>query len=201
MEDQERQLFDALKNRSGKEPNLEFSKQVRRKLQTTHAPKRKRFSVVTVLTIPVTFAIVAFLVMIVTGQSLEFLELKSAAQHTIPKEKNLPSIVVFCLLLALLLYIVFVYSKGYLKGQLVYMTFSLSFVAWVGNVVYAESIRIEEPSSMPTNSESYENEISPYLIQKEHDQPWDVKLEENSVMERKLSKLLGSDSLQLKESE
>ena len=152
MEDREKQLFDALKNRPDKEPDVEFSQQVRRKLQTTHVPNGKRYSVVTLLTIPVTIAIITFLALIVTGQPLE---LKSAAQLTSSEGKSLPSIIVFGLLYALLLFIVFVYVKGYTKGRLVYMTFSLTFVVWVGNLVYAESYRLEEPLVLPTYSESF----------------------------------------------
>ncbi len=49
-------------------------------------------------------------------------------------------------MLALLLFILFVYYKGLTKGRLVYLTFSLSFLAWVGNLLYAENQNIEEPS-------------------------------------------------------
>ena len=153
MEDRQRQLFDALKNRPDDEPDVEFSHQVRRKLQTTHVPKGKRYAVVTILTIPVTIAIITFLALIVIGQPLE---LKSAAQLTSSEGGNLSSIVIFGLLLGLLLFIVFVYAKGYTKGRLVYMTFSFTFAVWVGNLVYAESYRLEEPLVLPTYSESFD---------------------------------------------
>ena len=153
MEDRERQLFDALKNRPDKEPDVEFSHQVRRKLQTPHVTKAKRYSVVTILTIPVTIAIITFLALIVTGQPLE---MKSAAQLTSSKGGDLSSIIIFGLLLALLLFIAFVYAKGYTKGRLVYMTFSFSFAMWVGNLVYAESYRLEEPLVLPTYSASFD---------------------------------------------
>ncbi|KOS67168.1 hypothetical protein AEA09_15070 [Lysinibacillus contaminans] len=152
MEERERQLLDALKNRPDKDPDIEFSKQVRQKLQKTHVTKGKRFSVVTILTIPVTIAIIAFLAMIVTGQPLE---LKSAAQLTNSEGGNLSRIVFFGLLLTLLMFIVLVYTKGYTKGRLVYMTFSLTFAAWVGNLVYAESFRLEEPLVLPTYRASF----------------------------------------------
>lgn len=152
MEERERSLFDALKNRPDKEPDIEFSHQVRQKLQTTHGTKGKRYAVVTLLTIPVTIAIITFLALIVTGQPLP---LTRAAQLTSIEGENLSSIIIFGLLLGLLLFIVVVYVKGYTKGKLVYMTFSLSFAVWVGNLVYAESYRLEEPLVLPTYSESF----------------------------------------------
>lgn len=152
MEERERHLLDALKNRPDKEPDLEFSNQVRRKLQNPHVTKGKRYSVVTILTIPVTMAVIAFLAMIVTGQPLE---MKNAAQLTSDEWGYLSRIVIFILLLALLMFIVWVYIKGYTKGRLVYMTFSLTFAAWVGNLVYAESYRLEEPLVLPTYRASF----------------------------------------------
>lgn len=152
MEERERQLFDALKNRPDKEPDIEFTNQLYRKLQKTYVTKGKRFSVVTVLTIPVTFAIIAFLAMIITGEPLEW---KSAAQFTSGEEKRLSSIVIFGLLLVLLMFIVWIYTKGYTKGRLVYMTFLLTFAAWMGNLMYAEGYRLEEPLVLPTYRASF----------------------------------------------
>lgn len=161
MEERERQLFDALKNRPDKEPDIEFSNQLYRKLQRTHGTKGKRFSVVTVLTIPVTFAIIAFLALVVTGRPLE---LKSAAQLTNSGMEVFPSIVIIVLLSVLMMFIVWVYTKGYTTGRFVYMTFSLTFATWVGNVVYEESYRIEEPLVLPTYSTSFISTNRPLLF-------------------------------------
>lgn len=161
MEERQRQLYDALKNRPDKEPDIEFSNQLYRKLQKPHVTKGNRYSIVTILTIPVTMAIIAFLIMIVTGQPVE---MKNAAQLTSDEWGHLSRIVIFGLLLALLMFIVFVYTKGYTKGRLVYMTFSLTFAAWVGNLVYAESYRLEEPLVLPTYSASFNGTNRPLLF-------------------------------------
>lgn len=143
MEERDYELFDALKKRPDKDPNIDFSKQLRQSLQKTPIKKIKRFSIATILTIPVTLAVLLFVFIIGTGQSIN---LKNAALLTINQEKNLTNILCVFLMLALLLFILFVYYKGLTKGRLVYLTFSLSFLAWVGNLVYAENQNIGEPS-------------------------------------------------------
>lgn len=173
MENHDHKLFDALKKRPDKEPDKIFSNQLRQHLQKGQSVKRKRFSIATILTIPVTIAVLAFLTMISTGQTLE---IKSAAQPTIIQEKNLIFTGGLCLLIALLVFIIFVYSKGYTKGRLVYMTFSLSLLTWVGNFVYAENQRLEEPTdevqqelhSVKTTIFNVDREIMKYV--KEHEE-------------------------------
>lgn len=142
MEERDYELFDTLKKRPDKDPDIEFSKQLRQSLQKKPIKKTK-FSIATVLTIPVTLAVLLFVFIIGTGQSIK---LKNAALLTINQENNLTNILCVVLMLALLLFILFVYYKGLTKGRLVYLTFSLSFIAWVGNLLYAENQNIEEPS-------------------------------------------------------
>ena len=132
MED--RELFDTLKNRPDIEPEQEFSNKLRQRLQNNQELKTKRFSVATILTIPMTIAVFVLLLMITTGQSLE---IKSAALPTISQEETLLFTGGICVLLSLLLFIIFVYSKGYTKGKLVYLTFTLSLAVWLGNLIYA----------------------------------------------------------------
>ncbi|QDQ01132.1 hypothetical protein FOH38_12100 [Lysinibacillus fusiformis] len=199
MENQDHKLFDALKKRPDKEPDKIFSNQLRQHLQKGQSVKGKRFSFATILTIPVTIAVLAFLTMISTGQTLE---IKSAAQLTIIQEKNLIFTGGLCLLIALLVFIIFVYSKGYTKGRLVYMTFSLSLVTWVGNLVYAENQRLVEPIVLPTYSDSFNfdnNQLlctsetimsseetlqtvitGPYTMQQENNSFW--KIDENGLL-------------------
>ncbi|MGE7675981.1 hypothetical protein ACQKMV_20785 [Lysinibacillus sp. NPDC094403] len=153
MEEHDYELFKALKKRTDKDPDEDFSNQLRQRLQKPYIKKTKRFSIATILTVPVTLAVLLFVFMIGTGQSFE---LKNAAQLTANLEKDLTIIVCIFLMLALSSFILFVYYKGLTKGRLVYMTFSLSFVAWVGNLVYAEHQNIDEPIVQPSYSESYD---------------------------------------------
>ncbi len=153
MEERDYEIFEALKKRPDKDPDIDFSNQLRRGLQKGYQKKTKRFSIATILTVPVTLAVLLFVFIIGTGQSLQ---LKNAAQLTINQEKSLTYILCVLLMLALLLFIMFVYYKGLTKGRLVYMTFSLSFLAWVGNLVYAEHQNIDEPIVQPSYSESYD---------------------------------------------
>ncbi|KOP72180.1 hypothetical protein AMS59_18255 [Lysinibacillus sp. FJAT-14745] len=153
MEERDYDLFDALKKRPDKEPDVDFSNEIRQKLQKTHLKKTTRFSIATILTVPVTLAVLLFVFMIGTGQSFE---LKNAAQLTTEWEKDLTIIVCIFLMLALSSFILFVYFKGLTKGRLVYMTFSLSFFAWIGNLVYAEHRNIDETIVQPSYSESYD---------------------------------------------
>jgi len=154
MEERDYKLFDTLKKRPDKDPDIDFSKQLRQSLQKTPIKKSKRFSIATILTIPVTLAVLLFVFIIGTGQSFK---LKNAALLTINQEKNLTNILCVFLMLALLLFILFVYYKGHTKGRLVYMTFSLSFLAWVGNLVYAENQIVDKPLEQPRYSESYDD--------------------------------------------
>jgi len=154
MEERDYKLFDTLKKRPDKDPDIDFSKQLRQSLQKTPIKKTKRFSIATILTIPVTLAVLLFVFIIGTGQSFK---LKNAALLTINQEKNLTNILCVFLMLALLLFILFVYYKGHTKGRLVYMTFSLSFLAWVGNLVYAENQIVDKPLEQPRYSESYDD--------------------------------------------
>lgn len=153
MEERDYDLVEALKKRPDKEPDVGFSNQLRQRLQKTHIKKTKRFSMATILTVPVTLAVLLFVFMIGTGQSFE---LKNAAQLTTNLEKDLTVIVCIFLMCALSSFILFVYFKGLMKGKLVYMTFSLSFLAWVGNLVYAEHQNIDEPIVQPSYSETYD---------------------------------------------
>jgi len=154
MEERDYKLFDTLKKRPDKDPDIDFSKQLRQSLQKTPIKKTKRFSIATILTIPVTLAVLLFVFIIGTGQSFK---LKNAALLTISQEKNLTNILCVFLMLALLLFILFVYYKGHTKGRLVYMTFSLSFLAWVGNLVYADNQIVDKPLEQPRYSESYDD--------------------------------------------
>lgn len=154
MEERDYKLFDTLKKRPDKDPDIDFSKQLRQSLQKTPIKKTKRFSIATILTIPVTLAVLLFVFIIGTGQSFK---LKNAALLTINQEKNLTNILCVFLMLALLLFILFVYYKGHTKGRLVYMTFSLSFLAWVGNLVYADNQIADKPLEQPRYSESYDD--------------------------------------------
>jgi len=154
MEERDYKLFDTLKKRPDKDPDIDFSKQLRQSLQKTPIKKSKRFSIATILTIPVTLAVLLFVFIIGTGQSFK---LKNAALLTINQEKNLTNILCVFLMLALLLFILFVYYKGHTKGRLVYMTFSLSFLAWVGNLVYADNQIVDKPLEQPRYSESYDD--------------------------------------------
>jgi len=154
MEERDYKLFDTLKKRPDKDPDIDFSKQLRQSLQKTPIKKTKRFSIATILTIPVTLAVLLFVFIIGTGQSFK---LKNAALLTINQEKNLTNILCVFLMLALLLFILFVYYKGHTKGRLVYMTFSLSFLAWVGNLVYADNQIVDKPLEQPRYSESYDD--------------------------------------------
>jgi hypothetical protein len=153
MDERDYELFDALKKRPDKDPDADFSNQLRRELQKSHIKKIKRFTVATILTVPVSLAVLLFVFMVGAGQSFE---LKNAAQLTINQEKNFTHLVVIFLLLALSLFILFVYYKGLTRGKLVYMTFALSFLAWIGNLVYAEKQNIDEPIVQPSYSESYD---------------------------------------------
>ena len=153
MNERDYELFDALKKRPDKDPDVDFSNQLRRELQKSHIKKTKRFTVATILTVPVSLAVLLFVFMIGAGQSFE---LKNAAQLTINQEKYFTHLVVIFLLLALSLFILFVYYKGLTRGKLVYMTFALSFLAWIGNLVYAEKQNIVEPIVQPSYSESYD---------------------------------------------
>ncbi|KOS62284.1 hypothetical protein FJQ98_23505 [Lysinibacillus agricola] len=153
MEERDYELLDALKKRPDIDPDVDFSNQLRQRLQTSHLKKTKRFSITTILTVPVTMAVLLFVFMIGTGQSFE---LKNAAQLTTELEEDLTIMVCIFLMLALSSFILFVYYKGLTKGRLVYMTFSLSFLAWVGNLVYAEHQNIDEPIVLPSYSESYD---------------------------------------------
>ncbi|MFJ7732758.1 hypothetical protein ACIQXF_12775 [Lysinibacillus sp. NPDC097231] len=153
MEERDYEIFEALKKRPDKDPDIDFSNQLRRGLQKGYQKKTKRFSIATILTVPVTLAVLLFVFIIGTGQSFQ---LKNAAQLTINQEKNLTNILCVLLMLALSLFIMFVYYKGLTKGRLVYMTFSLSFLAWVGNLVYAEHQNIDKPIVQPSYSESYD---------------------------------------------
>ncbi|MDM5250496.1 hypothetical protein [Lysinibacillus sp. G4S2] len=169
MEEHDYKLFDALKKRPDKDPDVDFSNQLRRELQKSHIKKTKRFTVATILTVPVTLAALLFVFMIGAGQSFE---LKNAAQLPINQEKNLTNILCIFLMSALSLFILFVYFKGLTRGKLVYMTFSLSFLAWVGNLVYAENQNVDESIMKPSYSESYDYTIKQYNIdeiQQEHD--------------------------------
>ncbi|MFB7158753.1 hypothetical protein [Lysinibacillus sp. NPDC056232] len=153
MEERDYDLFDALKKRPDKELDVDVSNEIRQKLQKTHIKKTTRFSIATILTVPVTLAVLLFVFIIGTGQPFN---LKSAAQLTINLERDFTNIVCIFLMLTLSSFILFVYFKGLTKGRLVYMTFSLSFLAWVGNLVYAEHQNIDEPIVQPSYSESYE---------------------------------------------
>ncbi|MFC9542004.1 hypothetical protein ACFTQ7_19320 [Lysinibacillus sp. NPDC056959] len=171
MEERDYDLVDALKKRPDKDPDLDFSNQLRQKLEKTHIKKTKRFSIATILTVPVTLAALLFVFSISTGQSFH---LKNAAQLTINLEKDLTNIVCMFLMLTLSLFILFVYYKGLTKGRLVYMTFSLSFLAWVGNLIYAEHQNMDEPIVQPSSSynETYDYTSKQYYIdeiQQEHD--------------------------------
>lgn len=161
MEERDYKLFDTLKKRPDKDPDIDFSKQLRQSLQKTPIKKTKRFSIATIVTIPVTLAVLLFVFRMGTGQSFK---LKNAALLTINQEKTLTTILCVFLMLVLLLLILFVYYKGLTKGRLVYLTFSLSFLAWVGNLAYAEYQNIKEPSY----SELYDdNEIIGPFMNKE----------------------------------
>ncbi|WP_054768349.1 hypothetical protein [Lysinibacillus parviboronicapiens] len=154
MGDFDNELFDVLKERPDKEPDKVFSNQMRQQLQKGQIVKRKRVSVATILTIPVTMAVLAFLIMICTGQTLD---IKSAAQLSITQEKSLVFTGSLCILIALLTFIIFVFSKGYTKGWFIFLMFSLSFLAWVMNTVHAENQHLEEPT-VPTNSKSFDHD-------------------------------------------
>ncbi|MDM5230576.1 hypothetical protein [Lysinibacillus pakistanensis] len=169
MEERDYELFDALKKRPDKDPNIDFSKQLRQSLEKTPIKKIKRFSIATILTIPVTLAVLLFVFRIGTEQSFN---LKNAALLTINQEKNLSNILFIFLMSALSFFILFVYFKGLTRGKLVYMTFALSFLAWVGNLVYAENQNIDESIVKPSYSESYDYSIKQDKIdeiQLEHD--------------------------------
>lgn len=169
MEERDYELFDALKKRPDKDPNIDFSKQLRQSLQKTPIKKTKRFSIATILTIPVTLAVLLFVFIIGTGQSIN---LKNAALLIINQEKNLTNILFIFLMSALLFFILFVYFKGLTRGKLVYMTFALSFLAWVGNLVCAENQNMDESIVKPSYSESYDYSIKQDKIdevQLEHD--------------------------------
>ncbi|MEB2302141.1 hypothetical protein LAV72_21275 [Lysinibacillus xylanilyticus] len=172
MEERDYNLFDALKKRPDKEPDIDYSNQLRQKLQKPHIKKTKRFSIATILTVPVTLVVLLFVFSIGTGQSFN---LKNAAQLTINLEKDFTNIVCMFLMLVLSLFILFVYYKGLTKGRLVYMTFSLSFLAWIGNLVYAEHRNTDEPIVQPSYSESYDyksKQDNIDEIQQEQDNYW-----------------------------
>ncbi|MGE7948930.1 hypothetical protein [Lysinibacillus sp. NPDC093688] len=172
MEERDYDLVDALKQRPDKEPDIDYTNQLRQKLQKTHIKKTKRFSIATILTVPVTLVVLLFVFSIGTGQSFN---LKNAAQLTINLEKDLTNIVCMFLMLTLSLFILFVYFKGLTKGRLIYMTFSLSFLAWVGNLVYAEHQNMDEPIVQPSYSESYDHtskQDNIDEIQQEQDNYW-----------------------------
>lgn len=145
--------LDALKKRPDKDPNIDFSNQLRQKLEKKNIRKTKRFSIATILTSLVTIAVLLFVFSISTGQSFH---LKNAAQLTINLEKDLTNIACMFLMLTLSLFILFIYYKGLTKGRLVYMTFSLSFLAWVGNLIYAEHQNMDKPIGQPGYIESYD---------------------------------------------
>ncbi|WP_337982893.1 hypothetical protein [Lysinibacillus sp. C5.1] len=132
MED--RELFDTLKNRPDIEPEQAFSSSLRRELENNPKLKTKKVTVAPLLTIPMTIAIFVFLWMITTGQTLE---IRSAASPIISQEKTMVFTGGVFVLLSLVLFIIFVFSKGYTKGKLVFITFALSLCVWVGNLVYA----------------------------------------------------------------
>ena len=161
MEERDYELFEALKKRPDKDPDIAFSNQLRQKLEKAHIKKTKRFSIATILTVPVTIATLLFVFSIVTGQSFH---LKNAAQLTIHLEKDLTNIVCMFLMLTLSLFILLVYYKGLTKGRLVYMTFSLSFLAWVGNLIYVEHQNMDEPIVQPSYNETYDYTSKPYHI-------------------------------------
>lgn len=161
MEELDYDLVDALKKRPDKDPDIDFSNQLRQELEMTQIKKTKRFTIATILTVPVTLVVLLFVISIGTGQSFH---LKNAAQLTINLEKDLTNIVCMFLMLTLSLFILFVYYKGLTKGRLVYMTFSLSFLAWVGNLVYAEHQNMDEPIVQPSYSESYDYMSKQYYI-------------------------------------
>lgn len=136
------------------EPNKQFSKQLRQALISNQRQKRKRFSLPAMLTLAVTFATLAFLVLVITGQSLE----RKQVAKVLYGEGNLfGNVMLIVAMLGLLLFIVLVYYKGLTKGKLVYMTFSLSLIAWLGNIIYAEQYKeeqIEQPATIKDQQES-----------------------------------------------
>ena len=158
MED--RELFDTLKNRPDIEPEQAFSSSLRRKLGNNPKLKTKKITVATLLTVPMTIAILVFLWMITTGQSLD---IRSAALPIISQEKTMFLTGGLFVLLFLVLFIVFVFSKGYTKGKLVFMTFALSLGVWVGNLVYANWQRVAEPIVMPSQHDTYFSSTSKFL--------------------------------------
>jgi hypothetical protein len=158
MED--RELFETLKNHPNIEPDQAFLNKLRQNLQNNQGLKSKRITVATILTIPMTIAVFVFLLMITTGQSLE---IKSAAAPIISQEKKLLFTGGLCVILSLLIFIIFVFSKGYTKGKLIYLAFALSLAVWLGNLMYANWLRVAEPIVVPSQSGISESSASRFL--------------------------------------
>ena len=174
MEKRQSELFQTLKSRPDKEPDSKFSYQLREKLLKKQPQTDKRFSVTTTITILVTCAVLVFLVMASTGQSFK---LKHAAQIIDKQEHTLLNVLGIILMLVLILFIAFVYHKGYTKGKLVYMTFSLSFIVWVGNLIYAEHQPLDDPAMQPSHSDFFDEAHSQLLFLYESDKIKDASVD------------------------
>ncbi|WP_155593726.1 hypothetical protein [Lysinibacillus cavernae] len=167
MEQHYNDLLKKLKSRSDIDPNREFSSELRQKLIKRQHNTTNSSSLATILTIPVTLSVFVFLVMVTTGQSIG---LKHAAQLISDKEKYLETTMCIVLMFCLSLFISFIYFKGFTKGRLVYLTFSLSFIAWVGNLIYAEHDHKEDSIEQSGYNETFDNEIVNPLMMKQDQQ-------------------------------
>ncbi|KOY81710.1 hypothetical protein I6G82_22005 [Lysinibacillus macroides] len=174
MEKRQSELFQTLKSRPDKEPDRKFSYQLREKLLKKQPQTAKRFTMTTTVTMLVTCVVIIFLVIVSTDQSLK---LKQAAQVIDNQGHIFSNVLCIVLMLGVILFIAFVYHKGYTKGKLVYMTFSLSFIVWVGNLIYAEHQPLDDPAMQPSHSDFFDEAHSQLLFLYELDKIKDASVD------------------------